>query len=606
MTVAAERETPTVALEALEALMERGWEEAGEVPDAESRAAHQEAWLLRAAAIDPDRAATWLQAAAGEPGLRARVLVSLATRRVSEGEAHTTADWESALAALQTVPEVGLRLELFNELCEAAIHRASEDPERSLGFIRTLVPLLDELVGEEEELATSRALGLALLGESLAVLEDPEGAQLLERAAVLSEELPARDHVLAFVAQSQAARDPRRARELAATIFDPGARFETRLTLVQRLDAADPERPMVAEEARGDIQEFEEARRSEGYARLAAALGSDGMEQARPLYQEALDALRGNPPQLRALQMAGIAASAGARDPEWGARLFEEAVRVARSEPERVRRVVALIAVAYQRGHGEPEAAQALIDEALQEGLSLDATWEIAHALEILFDPRGRPELDLTGAQPLLEAALERVGDDELRLPGLLGLPEIARHMLQVNPRRARDLFERWLTNATADEEPEGMLHAALSLYTADREAGRRALAGVASELARRADTFALGQFCWTAGEAAREAASRIALALPPSRERTRALGAVAAAAWVYNPAEAEEYVALLPDAQERSVARLRIVDRLLGTDDLPRPAAESEVNICCSLIVPMEPEAGERLAAELAPLAAG
>ena len=215
----------------------------------------------------------------------------------------------------------------------------------------------------------------------------------------------------------------------------------------------------------------------------------------------------------------------------------------------------------------------------------------MAHALEILFDPRGRPARSDRRATAA-EAALERVGDDDLRLPGLLGLPEIARHMLQVNPRRAQDLFERWLTSATESEDSEAMLHAALSLYTTDR-AARRALAMAASQLARRADTFALGQFCWTAGEAAREAASRIALALPPSRERTRAPRCGGRRDVGRRPAGAEQYVALLPRAAERSVARLRIVDRLLGTDDPPRPAAESEVNICCSLIVLMEPDSG-------------
>lgn len=595
--------SPLAGIDALRELLSRGWGDASDVPAPEVRAEHQHAWLLRAALIDPELAVRWLAEVDADASVRARVLSERAARRLAEASPETGPAWSEAVAALRAVPETGLRLELFNDLCEAAIRAAERDPGEALARLRELRPLLDDLEEGDEEAATSRALGLALMGEALAVLDDPEGAPLLERAVSESDALPAREHVLTFAVQSLAGRQPDRARELAARLTDPYSRFEARLNLLRRHGSAAAD---LLPDVRADAALLEESRQPEALARLGAVVGLFDPAAARALYGKAAELLAEMAPQLRALHLAGIATSASAWNEALGSELYEEAVRAVRSEPERVRQVVALAAIAYQVGERQPELAQALLEESFRGALSLEANWEIAHALEILLDARRPAGLDLSGAQPLLEAALARVGEDDLRLPGVLGLPEIGRGMLQVNPRRAAQLFEEWLERAAATGDAEGMVHASLSLFTLDREAGRRALIGAARQLAERADCFSLTQFCWTAGEAAPDATRVIALAIPESRERTRALGALAAVAWTTDPAEAGLHIALLSDPEERSVARLRIVDRTAGTDDLPRPAAPSEVNICCSLIPQMDPAEADRLVEELRALEVG
>ena len=186
-----------------------------------------------------------------------------------------------------------------------------------LGLIRTLVPLLDELISDEEELATSRALGLALLGEALAVLEDPRGRRC-STAAALSETLPARDHVLAFVAQSHAARDPRergnwrrRSMSRSAVRNAPGAP-----------PAAGPTQSGASPRSsrrRGRTSRSSTKRGGRRFARLAAASpGKRRWKRRACSTRPRSTRSRATRRALRALQMAGIAASAVARDPQWG------------------------------------------------------------------------------------------------------------------------------------------------------------------------------------------------------------------------------------------------------------------------------------------------
>ena len=81
------------------------------VADPEARQAHQEAWLLRTAAVDPGRAVEWLAGEDAGPELRARVLTSLAARRAGE-EILARPNAGSGRSTRCGVPEVGPRLDL--------------------------------------------------------------------------------------------------------------------------------------------------------------------------------------------------------------------------------------------------------------------------------------------------------------------------------------------------------------------------------------------------------------------------------------------------------------------------------------------------------------
>src|SRR5262249_39769578 len=149
---------------------------------------------------------------------------------------------------------------------------------------------------------------------------------------------------------------------------------------------------------------------------------------------------------------------------------------------------------------------------------------EMAHVAEILFDARGRPDLDLSAAAPLLEAALARIGDDDPRLPGVLGLPDIAHCFQQFDPERARAVFERWLAGARRGGDVAPMLPASLAPPSLDAPAGRAALRRAAWQLVEREDCFGLSQFCCAAAEIEPELVARIAPLIPESREQTRSL----------------------------------------------------------------------------------
>jgi hypothetical protein len=621
----------------LHELARAGCTEAGAVEDPELRAAHREAWLLRTAALDPAAAAAMLREDYFDASTVAHAATLAAVRQVAQGAPDASSWWQAALEAIPPVPEDDLQLELLNQLCEAAMTAADQDPASGRDLLRPLAGVIPQLGGGEGGSAATQALAWALLGEALAGAGDPEGAAMLEHAAALGRGLPAQDHVLTFVAQSLAPTRLARAADLAAEIETPALRFDARLGLLQRAQA---EAPALAAELLAvlevDTEQLDDFRRIHALARLGTvgAEGgrrtaddgrqttddgpqtADGMaappsavhrlpsavnpEKARQLYERALDLIPSDQPQLQALQIAGLAASASTWDPAWAKERYDQALAAARAEPERVRRIVAQIAVAYQMAQADPAAAQPLLEAALREAPALEATWELAHVLEVLLDPRGRPEMDLQGALPLMEAALARVTDDDPRVPGVFGLPDAARAFIQVDPARAVAVCRRWYAAAEAAGDAEGMTEAALGIHHADPEAGQSALRETALCLAERGDGFAMSQFARAAAPAAPALAAAVARLIPESRERSRALAAAAAATWEHDPVAAGELLQLLPSPDERSAAMLTLFDRVAGTTNLPRPAAESDVSVCCSTIPQIPAGTADRLRAAL------
>jgi hypothetical protein len=547
--------------------------------------------------VDVDRAASLARGGDFDAATLAHAGALAAISQVNDRAPGAPAWWTAAVEALSPVPDDDLQLELLNQLCEAAMAAAEPDPEYGRTLLRQLAPVIASLGGGEGGSAATQALAWALLGEALAALDDPGGESMLERAAALSEGLPVRDHVLTFVAQSLGATDLRRAIELAGAIESPPLRFDTRLGLLQRAQSAGvPAAAELLPKLEADTAQLDEFRQIHALARLGTVTGAADAAAARRLYEAALAAVPNEQPQLRALQLAGLAASASAWDADWAARLYDQALAAARDELEPVRRVVAQIAVAYQMAQAEPAAAQPFLDAALRDAPALSATWELAHVLEVLLDPRGRPEMDLQAAVPLLEAALARVTDDDPRVPGVFGLPEAAHAFMQVDPQRAVAVCRRWLRTAQRAGDAEGMIEAALGIRHADPAAGEQALHEVALGLTERGDAFAMSQFARAAAGADPRLAAAVASVIPESREQSRALAGAAAALWESDPDRAGELIGELPTPDERSAAMLAIFDRAAGTANLPRPAAESEVSVCCSTIPQIPPDASERL----------
>jgi hypothetical protein len=185
-------------------------------------------------------------------------------------------------------------------------------------------------------------------------------------------------------------------------------------------------------------------------------------------------------------------------------------------------------------------------------------------------------------------------------VPGVFGLPEAARAFMQVDPPRAVEVCRRWLAAAERCGDPEGMLEAALGIRHADPAAGQAALREVALRITGRCDGFAMSQFARAAAPAAPALAAAVARLIPESREQSRALAAAGAAVWEQDPAAAGELLQQLPSPDERSAAWLTVFDRAAGTANLPRPAAESDVSVCCSTIPQIPAGTIDRLRAAL------
>jgi hypothetical protein len=586
----------------LAAVIELGLTEARAVPADEGGEDHRAAWLLRLARFDPGAAIARLDELPGDASLRCELYAAAAQARAAGG-ADPGDHWRAAVRLLSHVPDPETGLHLLNNLCETGIEWAARDAPAGRGLLRELGGPAGEGVPTDWP-PPHRALALALLGEALVALDEPAGTHLLEAAIELAAGFAVQDQVLGFAAQTFADRDPARAEVAAAGLADPWLRLEARAGLLRRRQEAGDSCESLLDAARADALAVEALRQCEALARLATVVRDAAPEAARALYEQAVAAVATEPPQLRALQLAGTAAVIGDWDATWSGALYDLALEVAGGETEPVRSVVARVAIAFQLGAADPGRAGEVLAAALADAERLEALWELAHVLELVFDPRGRPDLDLGAAAPLLEAVLARVSDDDPRLPGVFGLPEIARCYRQLDPRRAVTVIRRWLAAASQAYDPDAMLEAALALVQLEPQAGHLALRQVAVTLAERLDCPGMSRFCAAAAAQEPGLAARVARAIPDSRERTRSLAAAAAATWETDRPAARALLHEIPTAAERSAALLSILDRAAGSGDLPRPVTDSEFNSCCSAIPRLEPGAAAELRAVVESLA--
>jgi hypothetical protein len=534
------------------------------------RARHLAAWARRASAVEAERAVALLPELGDEPAEGAELLVTVIQDRLRRGETEVEPYFSQAVELAARAP-ADAALRSLNTLSEAAMELGEADAGRGRALLHRLAPAVRALTVPETETQHHRALGCALIGEALLGLDDPEGEALLAEAERLSNGLPARDPLLGFIIGAIADREPERAVRMAATMEDVDTRLDTRLPLVGKLAAGDLRRALLADVEK-DAALIEHMRGPEVLVRVAHALSDAEPERARALFERALDGAAGSGAQLRALQYTGVAAAVAALDREWSARIFAEAAAAAREEPEQVRRVTALAVIADEMAEAYPREAGGIFAEAMEEARGLEAIWEYAHVLELVLRPDRSPYLDVALVRPLLDAALARLSDDDPRIPGVFGLPDVARYLLQVDPPAAEPVIRRWLAAAEAAEDPDGITEAALALVRSDEAAGRAALAQVRDTLLHRLDCPAMGMFSRHVAPLDPRLVIELAGRIPDRRERAEATMSAAAALYSQAPEEALALAGALEQPADRSMALLRIFDAAMGTGDRPLP----------------------------------
>lgn len=550
-------------------LIEEGLREARAIGHPIARGRHRAAWLLRLSAVDPERAAELAAEALESPDDRARLLITVLEDRLRRGDTDLEPHFSRAVQAMEGA-EPESRLHLLNELSEAAIELSGREPETARALLRRL---LETVRAREAELAgtPSLALAWALLGEALFLLDDPEGAPLLAEAERLAAELPIRDAVLAFIAGAVAERDPQRAAALADRLEDTATRSELRAQIAGK--CADPElRARLLDAAAADALRLEPIRVPEALARVAQAAAQAGdAERARELFLRAARSAEGSAPQVRGLQWAGVATAMARLDPDAAREWFRRAVQAVEEEAGE-RRVSALILIAEEMATTYPEEAAAVFRRAMEEATSLEAMWELAHVVDLVFREDRPPPFDLTVVRPVLEKALGRLCDDDPRIPGVFGLPEAARAMLRVDRERGAEVLRRWFAAAERAGDTQQMAAAAVLLSRADPAGGRSALERTRDELLRRIDCPAMGEFSRTAAPVAPHLVLELAPHIPDRRERADAITAAALALYRDDPNAALAHIRSLERPMDRSSALLALVDRLLGTGDRPLP----------------------------------
>jgi hypothetical protein len=459
----------------VQALIDEGLAHARSISHPVMRPRHLACWAFRVSRVDAERAtALTEELTADDPEIAAELLLTVTGDRLHRGEPDLEPHFSrTAQLAREAAPD--LRLRILNELSEYAIELGNHDPERARDLLRGLAPEARELTIPGADPQQPRALACALVGEALLNLGDPTGTDLLEEAERLSKSLPARDPLVVFLADAWAGTQPERARRLLATAEDPASRLQARLQLASKTaDAA--AREALLTEAEADVPLVQQDRGPEALVRIAQAVAEADSARARPYFEAALAAAAEGEPQVRVLHWTGVAAAVAGLDREWSGTLFQEAVAGARQEPDRLKRVTLLCVIANEMAASHPRDAEAVFTEAMEDGLQLEAMWEFAHVMDVVFHPQRSPYLDLAPARMLLEQVLSRITDEDPRIPGVLGLPEVSQWMVQIDRDRAFEVLNRWLTAAERSGDGDGMTTAALALYGADPERGTAAL----------------------------------------------------------------------------------------------------------------------------------
>jgi hypothetical protein len=349
--------------------------------------------------------------------------------------------------------------------------------------------------------------------------------------------------------------------------------MEARLQVAAK--AEDPAlRSRLLDEAAEDAALVEHWRGPEALVRFAHGLSAVDTDRARQVFQRALESSESSSsaPQFRSLQMTGVAAAVASFDREWAARIFDGAIAAAQEDEERVKRVTALAVIANEMAESHPQEAPRVFQRAMEEARGLEAVWEYAHVLDIVFRQDRSPYLDVSAARPLVEHVVERLSDEDPRVPGVFGLPEAARLMLQVDPERGVEVLHRWLAASEAAGDSDGMTQAALLMSHADPQAARDALIRAREYVSLRVDCMAIGDFSRAAASAAPELTLELAPQIQDPGQRAAAVSAAVVSLYEREPDRALEVLRSLERPVDRSSTLLHIADRLLGTGDRPQP----------------------------------
>jgi hypothetical protein len=448
---------------------------------------------------------------------------------------------------------------------------AERDRETALAQLRPLASIARRLTVPDADFQQFRILASALIGEALLVLDDPEGRELLREAEAESAEAPGRDPIVTFIANALVHREPEHALELLTRLEDPTARLEARLQAAAALQ--DPDlRARLFDQAEEDAYWVEHYRGPEALVRMGSALAELDPRRASEFFRKALAGAESSGAQLKSLQWTGVASVLAPVDREWSLRIFTDAEQAALQEAEPVRGITALILIANEMAEPFPREAQELFGRAMESALSLDATWEFAHLIDVIFHPERSQYLDVRPALPILENVLARLSDDDPRIPGVLGLPEVAQAMMQIDRERGVEVLERWFRAASASGDSDAMTQAGLMIHRFHPERGREALAETRDLLLRRVDCPSMGEFSRQAATATPDLVLTVAPHIPDRRERADAVSAAAVGLYATDPAASLEMVRKQERPVDRSLALLRIVDRLLETQGRGEP----------------------------------
>jgi hypothetical protein len=545
-------------------LLREGQREASSIENPVARVRHEVAWMLRLSSFDPEAAAVLAVEIEGDAEQRARLLLTVATDRALRGDTDLEPHYAQVIELLGEIP-ADAQLRVLNSLSEIAMDVAERDRDMALSQLRQLVPIARNLVVPDADFQQFRILASALIGEALLVLDDPQGRELLQEAETESAEVPGRDPIATFIANALISREPEHALELLATLQDPTGRLEARLQAAGAIE--DPAlRSRLFDQAEEDAYWVEHYRGPEALVRMGGALAELDPERATKFFQKALAGAEGSGAQLRSLQWTGVASVLAPVDREWALRIFADAEQAALQEEEPVRRVTALVLIANEMAEPFPREAQEIFDRALEVALTLDAMWEYAHLIDVIFHAERSQYLDVRPALPILEKVLERLSDDDPRIPGVLGLPEVAQAMMQLDRARGTEVLERWFRAASASGDSDAMTQAALMIHRTDPVRGRAALTEARDLLLRRIDCPSMGEFSRQASAAAPDLVLTVAPYIPDRRERSEAVNAAAVGLYSTDPAASLELVRQLERPVDRSLALMRIVDQLLDT----------------------------------------
>ena len=545
----------------------RGLQEARRISHPLLRERYLRAWAYRWTAVDPAEAGPLAASLElGPEGLRDVLRTQIRDRL------HLGLSADAELETLLCLPECACPSEetnFVNEASELLLESGERVSNPRMGDLLSRLSRRAESLAERSP--SDGALAAALVAETASLLDRPEAGDLLRRAMASVEDAGQPDPLWAFLAGIEAAGNLPAALSLLERIRDPLQRLESRLDLLARARGAEVPGDLL-DQVRAEVEEVSEALGPEVLVRAGESLAPLAAELGRGLLRRAWEAGESLPPQLRALHWTGIATLVARFDREEGRRLFGQACEAAGCETERSKRLPTLLLVANEMAEPFPREAADLLAGVVDEGESVDTTWELVHLIELVLRPDRSPYLDVSPVARLIQRVAGRIQDSEPRIPGVIGLPELASWARLVDRDLAENLSERAFCSAEKLGDTDAMTRAALAVAGDDPERAVAWLEATAGLLRRRIDCPAMGEFSRCAGGIVPGLVAGLAPLIPDARERADALTSAAVGLLRDRPQEAAEIIAQLPDSAARSLGYMRLFDAAAGTMNRPLP----------------------------------